>query len=220
MAVTLLDVVNRIRRNVGLDPTITAFSDDDESNDNVQDVNESYEDLLQVLPKGIPYLNKSASLSLVNGTRLYSIATDAHGFNLYSWSFQNETDEDEPLIFTTLEYIQALTPKYDETTGKPKYVYLEGNDQVGFYPIPDGARTVDYKYGQSLTARLSSTSATFIIPDPWVRVVEKMAQERYERRKGYASANRTFNDALNLLGEVLSEAWEMEPTYLQGEHIQ
>jgi len=212
MAVTLLQAVQRVSRKVGLDPTITSFSNNDETNDLVQDIVEAYEDLLMALPPETPFLNASGALTLSNGTRVYSLASDAMVFDLYTWSFENETDNDDKLQVVTKDYVKALDSLWNETTGKPKYVYPEGNNQVGFYPIPDGTRTVNYQYGKTVATRISATSDTFIIPDRWVRFIEKRAQEMYERRKGFADPDATSAEAFNLFSEIMVEAWSTNPT--------
>lgn len=217
MAVTLLQLVQRVNRKVGLDPTITSFSNDDESNDVVQDIVEAYEDLVMALPPECPYLNASGSISAVDGTRLYALASDAQSPDLYEWSFENETENDAPLTFVTKDYVQALDPRYDEVEGKPKYIYLEGSNQVGIYPIPDASYTIKYQYGKSITTRLSATTDTFILPDRWMRYPELMARAEYEGRKGMSDSEKTMQKAIDMLAEIMSEAWEASPTYLLTE---
>lgn len=219
MAVTLLQVVQRVSRPVGLDPTITSFSNNDETNDLVQYVNEAYEELLIVLPSSTPFLNSSGTLSLTNGTRLYSVASNAMPFDLYEWSFINTTGSDAQITFATKDYINTLDIEYKTTAGTPTYAYVEGNQQVGFYPVPNASFTVTYEYGISSPARLTATSDTFLIPDRWVRYIEKSAQEKYERVKGYGDPDATALVAFNLLAEILVEAWETNPTYLLNEGI-
>lgn len=219
MSVTLLTVVQRVSRNVGLDPTITSFSNSDETNDLVQYVNEAYEELFMMLPPETPFLNGSSTLSLVNGTRLYSLASDAMPFDLYDWSFVDTTDQNNQLIPSTKEYIESLDSAYKTTTGIPKYVYPEGNQKVGFYPVPNTSISVNYEYGISCPARLSLITDTFLLPDRWMRFVEKTAQEKYERIKGYGEPDSTAMTAFNLLGEIMLEAWETNPTYLVNEGL-
>lgn len=220
MAVTLLALVNRVRRNLGLESDLTSFSDSDESNDNVQDINEAYEELLAALPQETPYLNSSSSITTVASTRLYNLASDAMAFDLYFYSVEDETNSDKAIRMASKEFIQELDNRWDEVTGKPEYAYLEGNNQVGFYPIPDGSYTIKYQYGQWPSNRLSATSATFIVPDKWLRFVEKRAQEKYERRKGYQEPDSTAFECINILADVISDAFDMvQPYLLPGENI-
>lgn len=217
MAVTLLQVVNRVRRSVGLNSDVTSFADTDESNDNVQDVNEAYEELLMTIPNNTPYLNSSSTISAVASTRLYSLASDCMVYDLYDFSFENETQNDAPMRLVTKEEVQKIDSRYDEVTGVPYLVYAEGNNQVGLYPVPDGSYTINYQYGQTPSSRLSSTSATFVVPDRWVRFIEKKAQEKYERRKAYSDPDNTKLEALELLSEILADAWAVNPTHLEAE---
>lgn len=217
MALTLLQLIQRVSRKVGLDPTITSFSDTDETNDLVQDIAEAYEDLLAELPPQLPYLHGTGSITTVAGTRLYALAANARAFDLNEWSFQNETDDDSPLELVTREFIQKLDPKYDETQNKPLYLYLEGSDQLGVYPVPDDVYTISYSYGAGSVTRVSATTDTFIIPDRWLRYVEKSAQASYERRKGFSGAEETAVEAFNLFADVMVEAWELVPTYMVSE---
>jgi len=217
MADTLLTVVQRVSRKVGLDPTITSFSESNESNDVVQDVNDAYFELIRALPKDTPYLNDvSGSITTVNGTRLYSLGSGARVFNLLEWSFENETDSDNLLEVVTLGFVQQKDSQYDENTGKPLYLYREGNDQLGIYPVPDDAYTIKYKFTKTFS-RLSDTDDVFIVPDEWLRFVEKKAQYFYEDRKGFGSPEATYTLAEEMLVEILAEAELLNPTYFVPE---
>lgn len=211
MAVTLLEVVQRVSRHVGLDPTITAFSNDDETNDLVQYINEAYEDLKRALYESVPYFHGSTSFTTSNGTRLYNIPT-AEAYGVFEWSFENETENDSPLEFATREWVKRTDARFDEATGKPSHVYLEGS-QFGLWPIPDGTYTIKFDYSSKVT-RLSATSDTFVVPDDWVRYIEKKAEAVYKGLKGFNDAQETLFLADNLLTEIIAEAWTLDPTYL------
>lgn len=206
MAITLLTVVQRVCRNVGLDPTITTFSNDDETNDVVQDVAESYEELITQLPTETVYLHAASAITTVASTRSYALASDAASFDLYRWSFNNSTDNYHALTPATTEFILDLDAQYQTRTGKPQYVYSEGSDAVCFYPVPDGVYTIAYQYGKSVITRLSATTDTFIIPDRWVLYITKRAQAKYERRKGFADPDATDTQALFIWYEIMEEA--------------
>lgn len=217
MTVTLLDVVQRVSRHVGLDPTITSFSNNDETNDIVQFVNEAYEELIMALPENCPYLNDSGTITTVASTRLYALETGAFSYNLYSWSLQDETSNDKPLQLVTLDYIATIDDRYDEVEGIPAYMYAEGSNQLGIYPVPNGVYTIKYQYAKDLQTRLTTTTDTFIFPDRWIRFVEKRAQEKYERLKAFSEPDYTLMESETLLTNILVEAWEMNPTYIFSE---
>lgn len=217
MSITLLTAVQRVNRNVGLDPTITALSNQDESNDIVQYLNEAYEDLLMMLPPDCPFLNANGTFTTVAGTRLYPLAAEAFSPDIYTWSFEDETDLSQ-LQFVTKDYVYTISNQWDTYQSKPQWLYLEGTNQVGMYPVPNGAYVINYQYAQSTSlTRLSATTDTFILPDRWIRFVEKRAQEKYERNKAFDSADATYQDAENLLAQIITESWEMNPTYLFNE---
>lgn len=217
MADTLLAVVKRVCRKVGLDPTITSFSDTDESNDVVQDVNDAYFELVRSLPKDTPYLvDISGTVTTSNGTRLYSLGASARLFNILEWSVENETNEDNPIEVVPLQYVQDMDSQYDEKTGVPTKLYREGNEQIGLYPVPDGTYAINYKFTKTYT-RLSTTTDVFIVPDEWLRFVEKKAQYLYEDRKGFGSPEETYMQAEDILAEILAEAEMMNPRYFVPE---
>lgn len=216
MAINLLSAVQRVRRTVGLDPTITAFSETDESNDNVQDIAEAYEELLILVPSTAPFLASSSSITTSASTRTYSLASDALPYDLYGYSFNDETNNDNPLELVEESYLQQLNPQYDENTGKPIYVYLTGNS-LGVYPVPDGVYTINYRYGKTVTTRPSATTDVFLVPDRWVRFIELRAKEKYERRKMMGDPEATADDASRVLDEILVDCWDAHPTYITGE---
>jgi hypothetical protein len=219
MAVSLLTVVQRVSRDVGLDATVTAFSETDDTNFILQLVNEAYEELMILLPPDTDFRQTSGTITTANTTRLYALPSNAMPFDLYEWSFVDTTNSYARLHFATKDFIQALDTKYKTTSSKPQYVYTEGAQNVGFYPVPDGTYSIAYEYGQSLTTRLSNTTDVFLVPDRWVRYIEKSAQEKYERLRGYGDPDNTELIAFNLLGEVLVEAWETNNTYMINEGL-
>lgn len=211
MARTLLEVVQNISRPVGLDPAITAFADDDETNDLVQYINEAYEYLIDQLPEDTTVLNQSATITTAASTRLYNLASDASWYRVHGWSLQNRTD-DAPIHPASKEFVTGLDPDWDTTEGQPQYMYPD-DTQVAFYPVPDGVYSIEYQYGQDLTARLSTTTDTFLVPDRWLRFIELFAQERYENAKGYTSAEMTMLKARDALADILIEIDHEQPTY-------
>jgi hypothetical protein len=215
VADSLLTVVNRVRRVLGL-PTVSSFTDNDESNLNVQDVNDSYLYLLKQLPDDLALLDTSGgSITTVADTRLYSLDGDARHFHLLEWSFQDETSGDIPLSLTTREYIQRKDPRFDEVTGKPQFLYRDVT-KLGVYPVPDAVYEISYQFKSPFT-RLTLTSDTFIIPDEWLRPVELHAIFLYEDRKGFSNAPNTAARMKDELISVVAEAELMNPSYFVPE---
>lgn len=216
MSDSLLTSVNRVRRVLGL-PTVSSFSENDESNLNVQDVNDSYLYLLKQLPDDLALLQDTSggSITTSNGTRLYALDGDARHFHLLEWSFQDETSGDIPLELATREYVQRRDPRFDENSGKPQFVYRDGT-QLGIYPVPDGIYSLSYQFRSPFT-RLSATSDTFLVPDEWLRFVELHAVFLYEQRKGFGNADITAIRLKDELLSIVAEAELMSPAYFVPE---
>jgi hypothetical protein len=199
---TLLQVTQRLARKVRIDSTFTNFSSNDETLDLIAYINDAYQDLLDALPLDFPFLmNTSQSIALNPGQRLYNLAENAHQWSLLSWSFNDMTDGTVPLESISLETLQANVPNYTSNSGKPSYVYLEGNDQVGFYPVPDSEALVSYKFSQSFV-RVSNPTDTFLIPDNWLRFVEDQAKYYYDLAKGFTDAIPADARLISILAEA------------------
>ena len=210
MAITLLEVAQRVARQVGLDTGFAGFSELDETKDLVSDINDARESLWMTLPKNTPYFYSEGVFNLVNGVRTYALASDAQSFALMDWSFENETSDDAPIQPVTLAWVQYQDSRFDEVAGQPSMVYREGVDSVGFYPIPDASYTVNYRYAGT-PSRLSLTTDTFGLPDTWVQWIVLKAQEAYERRKNLGNPDMTHERASELLEKIMVQVWEMNP---------
>jgi hypothetical protein len=215
MAETLLAVVQRNAQKVGLDPTFTSFSNDDETSDIVVFTNDALLELLDALPNNTPYLaNIDGDFSTVNGTRLYALETATRSFNLLEWSVENETDSDAPMQVVTPDYLKGIDAKWNETTGVPRYLYLEGSDQVGAYPVPDGVYNIKYRYKSGFTA-LTLTTDVFPVPDAWIRqFIDKKVEALYKKGKGFREAEDLMLEADRDLISILGTAYAMNPTYV------
>lgn len=213
MADTLLDVVKRIARRVKIDPNITVFSDDDETQLLVDMVNDAVAELRERLPKEwIPYLQKNGSITTANGTRLYNVAADALALEIFNWGFRNETESDAKLTPATLEFITETYPNYQDDTGKPEYVYQE-DTQLGFYPVPDGIYTLEYLYPE-VPARMSSTGATFPYPDSWLTYIEFAVSAEYAAGKGFGNAGIFLTKKEDRYAQIYAELAAKNPGFI------
>lgn len=212
MAETLLQVYADIARPCGLDPTITSFSESDGSASLVQYILEAYRFLRKKLPKETPQFVGSGSLSLVDGTRTYTLASDALGYGVYDWSMVNTTSSNDEIEEATPEYIKENFSDYTTLEGQPDYFYFEGTS-IAFYPVPDASYTVTYKYQKTLTED-TSTTATFLIPDDWLDFVKKYAKYLWQDAKEFGDPEKTQADALDLLHTIKVEIWHNNPTYM------
>jgi|GEM_PF-3005387 len=212
MSDTLLQVVQRVARKVRIDSSFSSFSESDETLDLVGYVNDAYQDLIDGLPNDLPLLlNTSKSITLSSGTRLYNLDINAHQWSLLQWSFTDISSGVTPLTLISLEALQNIYLGYTTDTGKPSFVYYEGSDQVGFYPIPNRDGLVSYKFTQAFS-RLINPSDTFLIPDAWLRYIEDQAKYYYDMAKGFTEA-MPANE--RLMG-ILAEAELMTPHYFQS----
>lgn len=217
MAQTLLQVAQRIARKMGLDDTFTAFSDSDETNDIKYWINDAYLELMTELTECTSYLiDISGSLTTSASTRLYALDSDARIWNLFDWSFSNETENDAKIRFATLRYVQERDAKYDETEGTPYLVYPEG-DQLGVYPVPDGTYTIKYKFKKPFT-ELTATTDTFVTPDEWVRrFIDVRVQAMRARVKGWDEVGMLEEEADRELALVIVDAQKFAPLFFRGD---
>jgi hypothetical protein len=214
MADTLLTVVKNVARRIGWDPAaISTFSDDDETNLVVEYINDAYMSLISDLQAQNPYVRELSSVTTTASTRTVALPSNVHTLNLITTSFEDETNGDTPLKFATPDFIQETYPKYDEDTGKPVYVYFDGGDTLGFYPVPDGDYVVKFNYKIS-NIELASPSATFEIPDEWLRYIELEAELDYLDEKGFEISDRKINKAEDARISILAEDWNLNPTYM------
>lgn len=181
MADTLLAVVKRVLRATGQDPMITTFSDDDDTQFIVDEINKALEDIRTLNPT---HTNTSSSHTITAGTRLYSVATglDVYDINRNSLRLDNgKTD------WIDVVNLISKDKEYDTRTGpKVQYIYYDDN-QIGVYPILEAGaddQTLKYSHPEVFT-RLTATTDTFPYPDPvWVTYCERKAKYQYEIYKG------------------------------------
>lgn len=203
---TLLQVAQRVARRLRVDNTFTSFSDNDESNNIVSYINDAYQALIDALPSDLPLLlDTTRTLSLVPNTRLYNLDASAHHWSLLEWSFSNSSNNNDNLRAVTLEWLQNVYPSYRTDVGVPQYVYQEGNESVGFYPLPNVGTSVSYKFSKPFT-RLSATTDVFIVPDNWLIYIERQAQAAYANDKSFIDAATIAQAAEGILVNILVEA--------------
>ena len=213
MAETLLQIYSDVARPLGLDPTISSFSENDGSATLVQYIYEAYRYLRRGLNHETNYFRGAGSIGLVDGTRLYDLASDAEGYGLYDWTFVNTTENNAPIQAATRAYVQKTYPGYLTDEGNPAYFYLEGADQVGFYPVPDASYTVTYEYQKEITEN-TGTSTVFLVPDDWLDFIKKYTKGLWEDSKGFGNAGASFALANELLYQIRVADSRANPTYI------
>lgn len=211
MAETLLQVYSDVARAVNMDPTITAFSETDGSADIVQFIYEGVRSLRRKLSQETIYTQKTATISAVNGTRTYSLPTDAEPYDVYSFGVYLDSVEGNPfLAASTRNYIRQTDGKWDTTEGQPKYYYFEDKDTIAFYPVPDASYTVKVDYRQGISED-TATTATFLYPDEWLDYVKKYAQYQWEKLRGFGSAEGTYGELLDILHSIRVQIHKQTP---------
>ena len=181
MADTLSTVVKRVLRATQQDPMITQFSDDDDSQFIVDEINKALEDIRTLNPT---HIDDDTSVSIVAGTRLYSVPT---GLDVYDINRNSLRLDDGQVDWIDRVNLINKDQEFDTRTGpKVQYIYYEDN-QIGVYPILEaGATSQTLKYQHpAVYAPLVNTTDTFPYPDPvWVTYCERKAKLAYELFKG------------------------------------
>lgn len=186
MADTLLDIVKRVLRATGQNPSKTAFADTDDTQYIVDRINEALQKLYSQNPTQV---DTDGTVTLAASTRTVSAPSDQDVSKIYPWSWRiDQSAGDKPLTFVTKEFIVGRFPLYETLEASfPQYVYIDGGD-IAFYPLLTAGSTslpIQFSY-PAMNARLSSTTATF----PWVdnsdemQYLELFATGKYELYKG------------------------------------
>lgn len=191
MADTLLAVVKRVLISTGQDSSVTAFSDNDDTNYIVLQINAA---LLELRTLKATHLDNNATISIVANTRLYSVATGLDVYDIDPSSFRLENVD---IGLTTLESLKDTDTEYDtRTSEKVSKLYYE-DGKIGVYPLlqtGSSAQTLKYRH-PDVWARLSATTDVFPYPDPnWISYCEQYAQYKYEIFKGIGNPADTASE--------------------------
>lgn len=181
MADTLLSVVKRVLRATGQDPMISGFSDDDDTQFIVDEINKAMEDIRTLNPT---HIDASSTHTITAGTRLYSVSA---GLDVYDINRNSLRLDDGKASWIDVVNLIAKDKEFDTRTGpKVQYIYYEDN-QIGVYPILESGasdQTLKYTHPETFT-RLAATTDSFPYPDPvWVTYCERKAKMAYEIYKG------------------------------------
>lgn len=199
MAETLLDVVKRILRVSGQNPSKTTFSDSDDTQWVVDRINEA---LKWIYSKNPTVVDTHSGITLPPSTRRVAVPAGVDIYKIYDWSFRINGTPDIALEVVSLEFITNHFENFEtEEAEKPSFVYLDGG-QLGFYPMVaagSASKTIQFIY-PALNSRLNSVSSTFPFPDESDEIFycEKYAQYRYELYKGLGQPLDTANEVTSL----------------------
>lgn len=169
---TFLEAVNRVLRMEGIilgdDDDLTSFSDTQHAATQSMARIAIQSQLADLVSDGyIPYENSSATLTTVAGTRTYALATD---FQRFQELFMVEYDDANEPTQKILCYpggesqLRKDYERYQEDQTTPNWFYpLAGSSkQIGFYPVPDAAKTYRYYYEADVSVEVATDTLPFV----------------------------------------------------------
>jgi hypothetical protein len=112
-----------------------------------------------------PFNHTTGSLTLVSGTKTYSLAADV---KIVDWN-TFRINYDASLSFLT-RYFERDSTATSSDYAAPLYVYRTPDNLAGFTPIPNGAYSVSYEY-YGYNTDLAASTDTMTVPDAFKHVV-------------------------------------------------
>lgn len=168
---TLLEAVTRIlRQNAilrGDTDAPTSFSDTNHNASMQLAIMAVQDELIGLTAERlVPYEKTSATITLVSGTRTYSLATDFVNFYGYPHFLYSEGNRVLPEWPGGQEKLQLEDFQYSTRTGTPNWWYWEPttSKKVGFYYIPDSSydgKTLTYHYERSVMVSVAADTMPF-----------------------------------------------------------
>jgi hypothetical protein len=211
MSDTVLAVLQRVSRKLGLDPNITTLSDLDESQWLMDRLKQRYQELFRLLPPTPQVTHQSGQLSLMTSQRLYALPATVALPDLYTWSFvDTTTGHTVALPFIALSRLATMDIDYVSTQGLPKFVYLEGG-QLGIYPVPNQTRTIVFQY-RPVPSTLSSLTDVVSVPDSWLAYIELAVELDYQLWKGQGFPEVTLQRLNQQYVIIHNDMQRYEPT--------
>ena len=184
-------MLQRICRKLGLDPSITALSDMDDTQWLMDRLNQRYQELKRLLPLSPTYLSQLGQLNLVAGQRLYSVPNNVYLPDIFLWSFSDVTSGTSfSLKLAALDVLMLEDLNFRTVQGLPHAVYVEAG-QIGLYPVPNQVRVIKYQY-RELPPVLSLLTDSFLLPDAWLAYLELAVELDYQLWKGQGLPDATL----------------------------
>jgi len=206
---SFLNGVNRLLRinNIikGDDDNITTFDDTQHASD-IELAQLAIQDELGeiVSERLIPYEKTSDSISLVTGTRTYSLASDFVRFFGYG-TFYDATENVR--IFQLKggeEVLQVTDYSYTTSQGYPNWWYWDNTTtkSVGFYLVPSASlngRSLSYDYEASVDVTTETDTLPFHNNEEYYAFIA-MAARRFrfmltDQEQGLLTQDATYNNA-------------------------
>lgn len=163
---TFLEAVNRIFRINGLirgdTDAVTSFTQT-QHNASLQVAQIAVQDELIDLAADrlIDYEREEGTISTAQGTRVYDLPTNFRAFE-FPW-FIDATTKKVYEYPGGLKKLEVDDPLYKTAAGDPLYWYWESTTakKVGFWPLPNSASTLTYRYQKSILISNASDTMPF-----------------------------------------------------------
>lgn len=123
-------------------------------------------------------IEQEAQITLVNGTRLYTPASDYSRLMKNSVIFTDANSAESRVDYVELFELKQQKVDVTQTGNVPRYVY-ETNGQLGFFPVPNATAatgTLDYQYYEWPETYTSSDTPDF--PAQWHFLLEHYIEYR------------------------------------------
>lgn len=161
--------VNQLLRASGIlrgdDDLLTTFSDIQHNaamNIAILAIQSELGDLLS--DRLIDYEKSASSITTTSGTRAYSLASDFVRFFGRNAMLYNSTDN--LMLYEYPGGVDSLRESiytYKTDAGQPQWWYWERSTtkKIGFFPVPDSAKTWEYDYEKDITVSASTDTLPF-----------------------------------------------------------
>lgn len=199
--ITLSELVKLVLRKTGQNPGITAFSDKDDTQWLVDEINNAIKTLLRINP--ITF-DQAATITITAGNRTASLPSAVDPLEIYSWSwYLQESGGNTNLSIWAEEGVKNTYPNYLlDTAPKPELVYLE-NTGLGVYPIPSANAVIGFQYPARVTAYTGFNDVLpFDASSDEVDYLRLKAQYEYEAWKGIGQPLKTAVDVDDLFSRL------------------
>lgn len=174
---TFLEAVNRVLRHAGIiagdDDDLSSFSDTQHANFSRKAQIAIQDELADLFAdKVFPYESATAFITLVSGTRVYSLDSNFIRFQdrrpfLLEVDAATSTGASKNVKIEEYpggeERIRRDILNYRDVSGPPSWFYrvLSTSNQIGFYPVPDASVNGDiYRYEYERTRTVTNASDT------------------------------------------------------------
>lgn len=218
MAITLIEMVNKVLRATGQRPNKTAFAETDSSAFLRDRINDAVFELYQMAPTTV---DADGTLTLPSATRSVAAVAGLDPYRIYDWGWRiNDPTGDIPLQFVDEKMIIQTFPLYETHQGpRPVYVYI-ANNLPSFYPLLEAGAdslTIQYKYPANVVA-LTTTTATFPFADgsDEMRFIELYAKFEYEMHKLMGNPDKTEGQLETTRAGLFGKYATIRGAYLVG----